>query len=73
MNWNRWIRKAHRWLSTLFTVAVVANIAMMGAEEPVMWVGFLALVPLIPLLLTGLYLLVLPWVGKRNNAALDGA
>jgi len=30
------------------------------------WIGFLALVPLIPLLATGLYLFALPYLGRRG-------
>ena len=64
------IRQIHRWLSIAFTVAVIANIVVMNqGPQPAAWVGLLALVPLILLLLTGLYLFVLPhairWRGGR--------
>jgi hypothetical protein len=26
MNWNKWIRDIHRWLSLAFTLAVIVNI-----------------------------------------------
>ena len=66
---NTWIRQSHRWVSLLFTLGVIANIAAMslgpkGAAPPP-WVGALALVPLIVLLLTGLYLFVLPYLARR--------
>jgi hypothetical protein len=32
------------------------------------WIGFLALVPLIPLLITGLYLFALPYRRRGNEA-----
>jgi hypothetical protein len=64
MNWNHWIRQVHRWLSIFFTLAVILNIAMMGKEQAPMWVGFLALFPLIILLLSGLYLFVLPYTAR---------
>ncbi len=71
MNWNKWIRESHRWLSMAFTVAVIVNIAAMGGEAPPVWVGLLALFPLILLLLSGLYLFVLPygarWRGVRRT------
>ncbi|MBW8299155.1 MAG: hypothetical protein K0M60_06110 [Hydrogenophaga sp.] len=60
MRWNKWIRQTHRWLSLAFTLAVIANIAAMGMAEPAVWIGLLALVPLIPLLITGIYLFALP-------------
>ncbi|MCD2184276.1 hypothetical protein [Rhizobium sp. GN54] len=69
MNWNKWIRQFHRWISIAFTLAVIANIASMGMEEPVLWIGLLALVPLILLLITGLYLFVLPYAAKRRDIA----
>ena len=71
MNWNKWIRQTHRWLSIAFTVAVIVNIVAMGQEQPAAWVGFLALLPLALLLLSGLYLFVLPygtkWRGRRTG------
>jgi hypothetical protein len=47
-----------------FTVAVIINIAALGQEKPAIWVGLLALIPLFVLLLSGLYLFVLPHVSK---------
>ena len=68
MTGNMWIRQIHRWLSIAFTLAVIANIVAMTLQVPANWIGFLALVPLIPLLITGLYLFALPYVGRRRNA-----
>ena len=68
MHGNKWIRQIHRWLSLAFTLAVIANIAAMGMAEPAVWIGLLALVPLIPLLVTGLYLFALPYLAKRRSA-----
>lgn len=67
MNWNKWIRQTHRWLSIAFTVAVIVNIVAMGQEEPAVWVGLLALLPLALLLFTGLYLFVLPYAAKWSS------
>lgn len=63
---NATIRQIHRWLSIAFTLAVVANIVAMTQPRAPLWIGFLALVPLIPLLATGLYLFALPYLGKRR-------
>lgn len=65
MSFNQWIRQIHRWLSLAFSVAVVINIAALVMRSQAMWVGFLALVPVIPLLLTGLYLFALPYLAKK--------
>lgn len=64
MNANARIRQIHRWLSIAFTLAVIVNIAAMTRAEPAMWVGLLALLPLVLLLLTGLYLFALPYAAR---------
>lgn len=64
MNWNNWIRQTHRWLSIAFTVAVIVNLAAMGKVAPPVWVGLLALLPLVVLLFTGLYLFALPYATR---------
>jgi hypothetical protein len=66
LNWNKWIRQSHRWVSIAFTVAVIVNLVAMGREEPAVWVGLLALLPLVFLLFTGLYLFVLPYAAARR-------
>ena len=71
MNWNLRIRQVHRWLSIAFTAAVVLNIVFMVRKEPSVWVGFLALVPLIPLLLTGLYMFVQPYAARGRSRAAE--
>jgi quinol-cytochrome oxidoreductase complex cytochrome b subunit len=70
LNWNNWIRQVHRWLSIAFTVAVIiniVNIVAMGQKEPAVWVGLLALLPLVLLMLTGLYLFVLPYATRWRS------
>ncbi|KYK47340.1 hypothetical protein A1D31_30965 [Bradyrhizobium liaoningense] len=71
MSTQMWIRQIHRWLSMAFTLAVLTNIVAMIMQVQAVWIGFLALVPLIPLLETGLYLFALPYVrrGTRVNEA----
>jgi membrane protein CcdC involved in cytochrome C biogenesis len=64
LNWNTSIRQIHRWLSIAFTVAVIVNVIAMMQEKQAVWVGLLALFPLILLLLTGLYMFVLPYAAK---------
>ncbi|MCK1387974.1 hypothetical protein [Bradyrhizobium sp. 21] len=63
-----WIRQIHRWLSIAFTLAVIANIVAMTMQVQAVWIGFLALVPLIPLLATGLYLFALPYLAQHDDA-----
>lgn len=74
MNWNKWVRQIHRWFSIAFTVAVVVVTITLGRqEETAAWVYYLPLLPLTLLLLSGLYLFVLPYVvkwrsGRRTSA-----
>ena len=66
MNWNKWVRQIHRWLSIAFTVTVVANIVALSVAEgpPAALVTYSPLLPLALLLLTGLYMFVLPYVTR---------
>ena len=68
MNWNKWVRQTHRWMSLAFTVAVIATFVALAQEEPVVWVSYLPLLPLALLLLTGLYLFVLPYAARWRSA-----
>jgi hypothetical protein len=72
LNWNTWIRQTHRWLSIAFTAGVVTYMVVMTRGQPAAWVGLLALVPLILLLLSGLYLFVLPYAARRRGRRVGG-
>jgi cellulose synthase/poly-beta-1,6-N-acetylglucosamine synthase-like glycosyltransferase len=63
---SKWIRQVHRWLSIAFTVAVIANVVAMVLEKQAVWIGLLALFPLILLMLTGLYMFALPYAAKSR-------
>ena len=67
MNWNKWVRQTHRWLSMAFTVAVIVNIVAVVQKKYTNSLGLLAVFPLALLLLTGLYLFVLPYVTKWGS------
>ena len=67
MNWNRLIRQTHRWLSIAFTLAVILNLVFLMQKEQVVWVGLLALFPLVLLLCSGLYLFALPYLAKGRS------
>ncbi|MBV9572355.1 MAG: hypothetical protein JO056_14035 [Alphaproteobacteria bacterium] len=67
MNWSKWIRQIHRWLSIIFTVTVVANFAAMAIGKPPMWLVYSPLLPLFLLLFTGLYMFVLPYTAKWRS------
>ena len=67
MNWNKLIHQVHRWLSISFTLAVVANVVAMTIGKQEVWVGLLALAPLILLSISGLYMFALPYMGKLRT------
>jgi hypothetical protein len=63
---NAVIRQVHRWLSLAFTVAVIVNVVALVMRVQAVWIGLAALVPLVPLLITGLYLFVLPYLSRKS-------
>lgn len=66
MNWSKWIRQTHRWLSIVFTVTVIANFIALSRGTPPPWITYSPLFPLALLLLTGLYMFVLPYTRKAG-------
>jgi len=64
MNWNLWIRQTHRWLSVIFTAAVIINGVMVLRGKYSNKMGLVAVFFLAWLLLTGLYLFVLPYAAR---------
>ena len=72
MDWNKWVRQIHRWLSIAFTVTVIANFVAMGLGEPPAWVVYSPLLPLFLLMFTGLYMLVLHYTTEWRSARRTG-
>ena len=66
MNWSKGVRQVHRWLSIIFTVSVIVTFVALAQKEPLVWVSYVPLAPLALLLVTGLYLFVLPYATKRR-------
>jgi hypothetical protein len=64
MNWNDWIRQAHRWIAIAFTLAVILNFVALARDYRAVWVGVLALIPLFLLLFSGLYMFMLPYLKR---------
>ena len=67
MNWNKWVRQIHRWLSIIFTLTVIANFVTMALGTPPAWVVYSPLLPLFLLMFTGLYMFVLPYASNRRS------
>jgi len=71
VKWNQWIRQIHRWLAIAFTVTVIANFIVLaqGGGTPPAWVTYAPLLPLALLLVTGLYLFVLPYATRWRKGS----
>jgi hypothetical protein len=67
LNWNKWVRQTHRWRSMAFTVAVIINIVAVAQKQYTASLDLLAVLPLALLLVTGLYLFVLPYATKWRS------
>ena len=67
MSWSLWIRQIHRWLAVAFTLAVVVTSVDLAQEKPVAWMSYLPLAPLVLLMLSGLYLFVLPYATRWRD------
>lgn len=67
---NALIRQTHRWLSIVFTLTVIANfiaLATGGGKQPAPYITYAPLLPLGLLLFTGLYLFILPYLGRNKR------
>ncbi len=62
MNWNRWIRVSHRWLSIAFTVVVIINGIAVVEKKYTNKLGLLAVFVLALQYFTGLFVFGLPYV-----------
>jgi heme A synthase len=72
LNWNKWIRQSHRWLSIAFTVVVIVNGIAVVQGKYSSKLGLLAVFALALQFFTGMYLFVLPYAtrwgsGRRTN------
>jgi len=71
VNWNKWVRQVHRWLSIAFTVTVIVCFVALVVSLP-FWVFYVPLLPLFLLMLSGLYMFALPyttgWCNGRHIA-----
>lgn len=66
---SRWIRAAHRWISVIFMLTVLANLVAMTQDQPPAWITYSPLGPLFLLMFSGVYLFVLPYVVRRRHVA----
>lgn len=68
MNWSKWIRQFHRWVSVVFTATVAANFVAMaiGDGQPPAAITYSPLPFLFLLLFSGMYLFILPYRQKAH-------
>ena len=64
MNWNKWMRWSHRWLSIAFTVVVIINGIAVVQGKYNNRLGLMAVATLALQFFTGMYLFVLPYAVK---------
>lgn len=71
MSLSLWVRQSHRWLSIVFTLAVIANFVYraVASGEPPPWLTYSPLPPLFVQLATGLYLFAVPYFTKSRSEA----
>jgi hypothetical protein len=67
LNWNKWVRQTHRWLSIAFTVAVIVNGVTVVQGKYSSRLGLLAVFVLALEFFTGLYLFVLPYAARWGS------
>jgi hypothetical protein len=72
LNWNKWIRQTHRWLSIAFTVAVIINGVAVARGRYTSKLGLVAVFPLALLFFTGMYLFMLPYAAKWRGVRRTG-
>ncbi len=68
MTFSMWMRQGHRWLSIIFTAAVVANFVAMALGPVPAWITYSPLPPLFLMLASGLYLFALPYLRRGSRA-----
>ena len=61
---SRWIRQIHRWVSMAFTLSVIATFIALAQKEPLVWMSYIPLLPLLLLFATGAGMFVLPYVAE---------
>jgi heme A synthase len=70
MNWNKWIRRSHRWLSIAFTLVVIVNGIAVARGRYTNRLGLMAVATLALQFFTGMYLFVLPYAARWRGGRL---
>ncbi|MCH7860452.1 hypothetical protein ACQKOH_11665 [Sphingomonas sp. NPDC092331] len=59
------IRQIHRWTGIVFSIAAIVNIVAVLLGSNAMWLGLVAVIPLLVLLPTGLYMFARPYPARN--------
>jgi hypothetical protein len=66
-------RRLHRWVAIIFTLSVAANFAAMPWGPPPAWINYAPLPPLFFLMMTGMIMLVRPWIPAARGRKAVGS
>ena len=69
MHRSTFIRRTHRWVAMAFTLLVLANMVAYSFGPPPAWLTYAPLLPLLLLMLGGLYLFFQPYAARRRILA----
>ncbi len=67
MTWSGFIRQTHRWTCIAFVAAVIVYVIVMSKGPVPPWLNIFPAGTLILLLVTGLYMFVLPYLPRRRS------
>lgn len=59
------VRNIHRWSGFIFSIAAIVNIVAVIAQSNSQWLGLVAVIPLLVLLPTGLYMFARPYFARN--------
>lgn len=58
------VRQIHRWSGFVFSIAAIVNIVAVILQSNSQWLGLVAVVPLLVLLPTGIYMFARPYFAR---------
>jgi hypothetical protein len=61
------IRTTHRWLGVTLIALTIVNAIAFAIGQAIPWLYYLPLAPLFLLMITGLYMFVLPYIRKART------
>lgn len=64
---SRLLRQLHRWVSVLFVICVISTTIALAQPKPIMWMSYLPLGPLAILTISGAWLFIRPYLGRRAS------